>query len=126
MYSKFKASVLRHCDAEEVLALMARHLLPILTFSSCMWPFIATIVKEILAFQARLLVPLLEVEFYPSEGKGEFIGADADEQALFGKSTGVGAKPGQTESLKSMATLNTTRRDNYGQLCCDPLEIPTG
>lgn len=51
---------------------MDQHLLPILTFRCCMWPFCSTVAQEIDAFQAKLLAPLLDVTMASGEDVGEF------------------------------------------------------
>ena len=72
-YAKFRPGVLRHCNTDDVLALMDRHLLPVLTFRCCTWPFTMTIAKEIDSLQARLMAPLLAVTPDQDEDIGEFV-----------------------------------------------------
>ena len=72
-FAKFKPAVLRLCSSDGVLSYMDRHLLPILTYRCCIWPFSKSIADEIDAFQARLLGPLLDVRKTTDETIEEFV-----------------------------------------------------
>ena len=58
---------------EDVIKMMDRHLLQMIKFWACLWPYVKTVAEQIDTFQARLLAPLLDIR--PTAGEYVYIDA---------------------------------------------------